>query len=45
MAEPIDIVRDFCAACEAGDIEAILEFFTDDAERGALVDMLGNLPS
>ena len=31
MAEPIDIVRDFCAACEAGDIDAILEFFTDDA--------------
>jgi limonene-1,2-epoxide hydrolase len=31
MAEPIDIVRDFCAAFEAGDIDAILEFFTDDA--------------
>ena len=31
MAEPIDIVRDFCAACESGDIDAILEFFTDDA--------------
>ena len=31
MAEPIDIVRDFCAACEAGDIDAILEFFTEDA--------------
>ena len=31
MAEPIDIVRDFCAACEGGDIDAILDFFTDDA--------------
>ena len=31
MAEPIEIVRDFCAACESGDIDAILEFFTDDA--------------
>ncbi|MGH8979039.1 MAG: SgcJ/EcaC family oxidoreductase [Acidimicrobiia bacterium] len=31
MAEPIDIVRDFCAAFDAGDIDAILDFFTDDA--------------
>ena len=31
MAEPIDIVRDFCAACEGGDIDAILDFFADDA--------------
>ena len=31
MAEPIDIVRDFCAACEGGDIDAIVDFFTDDA--------------
>ena len=31
MAEPVDIVRDFCAAFETGDIDAILDFFTDDA--------------
>jgi limonene-1,2-epoxide hydrolase len=28
---PLDLVRDFCAACEKGDIDALLEYFTDDA--------------
>jgi limonene-1,2-epoxide hydrolase len=28
---PIDLVRDFCASWERGDVDAILEYFTDDA--------------
>ncbi len=29
--EPIDVVRRFCAAFAAGDLDDIIEFFTDDA--------------
>jgi limonene-1,2-epoxide hydrolase len=28
---PIDLVRNFCAAWGAGDFDALLEYFTDDA--------------
>ena len=31
MAQPIDVVRDFCATWGKGDLDAIIEFFTDDA--------------
>ena len=31
MAKPIEVVRDFCAAWGKGDLDAIVEFFTDDA--------------
>ncbi len=31
MAEPIEIVRDFCALWAKGDLDAIIECFTDDA--------------
>ncbi len=31
MADPIDIVTDFCAAWSTGDLDAILAFFTPDA--------------
>jgi limonene-1,2-epoxide hydrolase len=31
MAEPIDIVTDFCAAWSTGDLDAILAFFTPEA--------------
>ena len=31
MAQPIDVVRDFCATWVKGDLDAIVEFFTDDA--------------
>ena len=31
MAQPIDVVREFCALWEKGDIDAIVESFTDDA--------------
>ena len=31
MAQPIDVVRDFCATWSKGDLDAIVEFFTDDA--------------
>ena len=30
-SEPIDVVRAFCAAWERGDVDAIVEYFTDDA--------------
>lgn len=31
MAQPIDVVRDFCALWTKGDLDAIVESFTDDA--------------
>jgi len=31
MAQPIDVVREFCALWEKGDLDAIVECFTDDA--------------
>ena len=31
MAQPIDVVREFCALWEKGDLDAIVESFTDDA--------------
>jgi limonene-1,2-epoxide hydrolase len=31
MAEPVDVVREFCGAWSKGDFAALLEFFTDDA--------------
>ena len=31
MAQPIDVVRDFCATWGKGDLDAIIGFFTDDA--------------
>src|SRR5947209_6339219 len=31
MAEPIDIVRTFCETWAKGDLDTIVEFFTDDA--------------
>jgi limonene-1,2-epoxide hydrolase len=31
MAEPIDIVRDFCDSWAKGDLDVIVSFFTDDA--------------
>jgi limonene-1,2-epoxide hydrolase len=31
MTEPIELVREFCAAWEKGDYDALLEYFTDDA--------------
>ena len=31
MAQPIDVVRDFCATWAKGDLDAIVDFFTDDA--------------
>ena len=31
MAEPIDIVREFCDSWAAGDLDATMAFFTDDA--------------
>jgi limonene-1,2-epoxide hydrolase len=31
MADPVDIVTDFCAAWSAGDLDTILAFFTSDA--------------
>ena len=31
MAQPIDVVREFCALWEKGDFDAIVESFTDDA--------------
>src|SRR5689334_18734810 len=30
-SQPIDVVRDFCAAWEKGDTDALLAYFTDDA--------------
>jgi limonene-1,2-epoxide hydrolase len=32
MPDPIDVVRDFCAAWEARDQQRILDAFTDDGE-------------
>ena len=31
MAQPIDVVREFCALWEKGDLDAIVDSFTDDA--------------
>jgi limonene-1,2-epoxide hydrolase len=31
MAQPIDVVREFCALWEKGDLDAIVESFTEDA--------------
>jgi limonene-1,2-epoxide hydrolase len=31
MANPIDLVQDFCDTWAKGDLDAIIEFFTDDA--------------
>jgi limonene-1,2-epoxide hydrolase len=31
VPEAIDLVRDFCAQWEKGDIDALLEYFADDA--------------
>jgi limonene-1,2-epoxide hydrolase len=31
MAEPIDVVQAFCDTWAKGDLDAIIEFFTDDA--------------
>ena len=31
MAEPIDIVNEFCASWEKGDLDVLMEFFTEDA--------------
>jgi limonene-1,2-epoxide hydrolase len=31
MADPIDVVRDFCDSWAKGDIDALIECFTDDA--------------
>jgi limonene-1,2-epoxide hydrolase len=31
MARPIDIVQDFCDSWAKGDIDALMEYFTDDA--------------
>ena len=31
MSASIDLIRDFCAAWEKGDIDTIIEYFTDDA--------------
>jgi limonene-1,2-epoxide hydrolase len=31
MAQPIDVVREFCARWEKGDLDAIVESFTEDA--------------
>ena len=31
MAQPIDVVRDFCALWAKGDLDAIVDCFTDDA--------------
>jgi limonene-1,2-epoxide hydrolase len=31
MAEPIDVVRDFCDVWAKGDLDAIVDYFTDDA--------------
>ena len=31
MAQPIDVVREFCALWEKGDLDAIVDSFTEDA--------------
>jgi limonene-1,2-epoxide hydrolase len=31
MADPIDVVQTFCDAWAKGDLDALMEFFTDDA--------------
>jgi limonene-1,2-epoxide hydrolase len=31
MANPIDVVQEFCETWAKGDLDAIIEFFTDDA--------------
>jgi limonene-1,2-epoxide hydrolase len=31
MADPIDVVQEFCDTWAKGDLDAIIEFFTDDA--------------
>jgi limonene-1,2-epoxide hydrolase len=31
MARPIDIVQDFCDSWAKGDLDSLMEFFTDDA--------------
>jgi limonene-1,2-epoxide hydrolase len=31
MANPIDVVQEFCDAWAKGDLDAIIDFFTDDA--------------
>jgi limonene-1,2-epoxide hydrolase len=31
MADPIDVVHEFCDTWAKGDLDAIIEFFTDDA--------------
>jgi limonene-1,2-epoxide hydrolase len=31
MADPIDVVQSFCDAWVKGDLDALIEFFTDDA--------------
>ena len=31
MAKPIDVVREFCDSWAKGDLDALMEFFTDDA--------------
>lgn len=31
MKDPEAIVREFCAACEARNVERVLDYFTDDA--------------
>ena len=31
MAQPVDVVRDFCALWAKGDLDAIVECFTEDA--------------
>jgi len=31
MADPIDLIRDFCAVWSKGDLDAIIDYFTEDA--------------